>query len=267
MARRGSPSSLASAPAILYGRRHLLGETMSDQTIIGAQGDSGLRILSASAVRQAITACAELFHAQSGQGAVARFDTSGAILRRLGEGEACDVTASSLDSLQELAGRGLLGGAPVVMGVSRVALGVRRGETPPDISTLEAFVRTLRAAPVIVRGDPAGGGTAGNHLQKVLERLGLVEELAERTILRVGGYNVMKEVAEGRAPFGLTQSTEIVAVEGVEIGAWLPDEVQLTTQYAVALGRDAAPAARDFLAFLAQEPCRAAFDAAGFARP
>jgi len=240
---------------------------MADETIIGAQGGSGLRILSASAVRQAITRCAELFHAQAGQGAVARFDTSGAILRRLGEGEAPDVVASSLDSLEELAGRGLLGDAPVVVGVSRVALGVRRGETAPDISTLEAFVRTLRAAPVIVRGDPAGGGTAGNHLQKMLERLGLLEELADRTILRVGGYNVMKEVAEGRAPFGLTQSTEIVAVEGVAIGAWLPDEVQLTTQYAVALGRDAAPAARDFLAFLAQEPCRAAFDAAGFARP
>ena len=240
---------------------------MSDETIIGAHGGSPLRILSASAVRQAITRCAELFHAQTGQGAMARFDTSGAILRRLGEGEAPDVVASSLDSLGELSGRGLLGGAPVVVGVSRVALGVRRGETAPDISNLEAFVQTLRAAPVIVRGDPAGGGTAGNHLQKVLERLGLVEELAERTILRVGGYNVMKEVAEGRAPFGLTQSTEIVAVEGVAIGAWLPEDVQLTTHYAVAPGREATPAARDFLAFLGQEPCRAVFDAAGFARP
>ena len=240
---------------------------MSDETIIGAHGGSPLRILSASAVRQAITRCAELFHAQTGQGAMARFDTSGAILRRLGEGEAPDVVASSLDSLGELSGRGLLGGAPVVVGVSRVALGVRRGETAPDISNLEAFVQTLRAAPVIVRGDPAGGGTAGNHLQKVLERLGLVEELAERTILRVGGYNVMKEVAEGRAPFGLTQSTEIVAVEGVAIGAWLPKDVQLTTHYAVAPGREATPAARDFLAFLGQEPCRAVFDAAGFARP
>ena len=98
---------------------------MSDQTIIGAQGDSNLRILSASAVRQAITACAELFHAQSGQGAVARFDTSGAILRRLGEGETCDVTASSLDSLQELAGRGLLGGAP--------ALAQAQTDAPPPV--------------------------------------------------------------------------------------------------------------------------------------
>jgi len=240
---------------------------MADETIIGAQGGSSLRILSASAVRQAITRCAELFHAATGQGALARFDTSGAILRRIGEDEACDIVASSLDSLEELSAKGLLGGAPMVVGVSRVALGVRRGEASPDISTLEAFVSALRAAPVIVRGDPAGGGTAGNHLQKMFERLGLIEELADRTVLRVGGYNVMKEVAEGRAPFGLTQSTEIVAVEGVEIAAWLPEEVQLTTRYAVALGADGAPAARDFLAFLAQEPCREVFDAAGFARP
>ena len=245
---------------------------MADEIIIGAQDDGNvnaarLRILSASAVRQAITRCAELFHAGSGHGAIARFDTSGAILRRLGEGDACDVTASSLESLQALEGRGLLGGAPVVVGVARVALGVRHGEPAPDISTLEAFVRTLRAAPVIVRGDPAGGGTAGNHLQMVLERLGLIEDLQDRTVLRVGGYNVMTEVAERRAPFGLTQSTEIVAVDGVEIGAWLPEEIQLTTSYAVALGRGASAAAKDFLAFLAQEPCRAVFDAAGFARP
>ena len=240
---------------------------MSDQTIIGAQGGETLRILSASAVRQAITKCAELFDARNGRGAVARFDTSGAILRRIGEGEACDVVASSLDSLEELNAKGLLGGAPVVVGAARVALGVRRGEAAPDISTVDALVAALRAAPVIVRGDPAGGGTAGNHLQKMFERLGLIEETAGRTVLRIGGYNVMKEVAEGRAPFGLTQSTEIVAVEGVEIAAWLPEEVQLTTRYAVALGKNAGPAARDFLAFMAQEPCRAVFDAAGFARP
>jgi len=244
---------------------------MADETIIAARDDANvngacLRILCASAVRQAITHCARLFHAGTGGGAQALFDTSGAIVRRLGAGERADVLASSLESLQELAGRGLVG-EPVVVGVSRVALGVRCGEAAPDIATLEAFVRTLRAAPVIVRGDPAGGGTAGNHLHKVLERLGLIAELADRTVLRVGGYNVMKEVAEGRAPFGLTQSTEIVAVEGVEIGAWLPEGVQLTTSYAVALGREAAPAARDFLAFLAQEPCRAVFDAAGFGRP
>jgi molybdate transport system substrate-binding protein len=240
---------------------------MSDQTIIGAQGGSGLRILSASAVRQAITGCAELYLSQTGQGAVARFDTSGAVLRRLGEGEACDVVASSLDSLEELGARGLLGAAPMAIGAARVALGVRRGDQAPDISTMEAFVRALRAAPVIARGDPAGGGTAGNHLQRVLEQLGLIDELADRTILRVGGYNVMKEVAEGRAPFGITQSTEIVAVEGVEIAAWLPEEIQVTTRYAVAPGREASPSARDFLAFLTQDPCRAIFDAAGFARP
>jgi molybdate transport system substrate-binding protein len=242
---------------------------MADEIVIGEAGATGLQILSASAVRQAITACATLFREQRGESARAQFDTSGAILKRLRAGEQPDIVASSRESLEELAAAGLLGGPPHVVGVSRIALGVRTGDPVPDISTTEALVRVLRAAPVIVRGDPAGGGTAGNHLQKVLERLGLVEELQARTVLRVGGYNVMKEVAEGRAPFGLTQSTEIVAVPGVEIGAWLPDDIQLTTHYAVARG----PAtglmgkAEAFLDFLRQDECRALFDKAGFARP
>ena len=148
-----------------------MGDEMADENIIGdASEHARLHILSASAVRQAITGCAQLFSQMPmGRGAIARFDTSGAILRRLREGETCDVVASSLDSLEELSGRGLLGSAPVVVGVSRVALGVRRGEAPPDISTIDAFIGALRHADVIVRGDPAGGGTAGNHLQTVLK--------------------------------------------------------------------------------------------------
>ena len=242
---------------------------MSEEIVIGDADAPALLILSASAVRQAITACATLFREQQGASARARFDTSGGIIKRLAAGEGPDIVASSLDSLDELVARGLLAGPPRVVGISRIALGVRSGDSVPDIATTEALVRALRAAPVIVRGDPAGGGTAGNHLQKVFERLGLIDELQARTVLRVGGFNVMKEVAEGRAPFGLTQSTEIVAVPGVEIGAWLPDDVQLTTYYAVAWGPGSghAETAQAFLDFLEQAECRALFDKAGFARP
>ena len=242
---------------------------MSDALNIGDNDRQAFEILSASAVRQAITACASIFTEQHAVGARARFDTSGGVVKRMLAGERPDIVASSLESLEDIASQGLLGGPPRVVGISRIALGMRRGEQTPDISTTDAFIRVLRAAPVIVRGDPAGGGTAGNHLQKVLERLGLVEELRARTVLRVGGYNVMKEVAEGRAPFGLTQSTEIVAVPGVEIVAWLPEELQLTTRYAVAAGPGISEnrKAQEFLEFLSRETSRMEFDRAGFARP
>jgi len=239
---------------------------MSDELVFGSGAD--LSMLSASAVREALTDCANLFHRATGHGSTLRFDTSGGIHKRVAAGEKSDIFASALEPLRELAARGLIG-QPVAVGVSRIALGVRKGETPPDISTVEKFTRVLLDAPAFARGDPAGGGTAGNHLHDVLVKLGLLEAVKDKSILRVGGYKVMAEVAAGRAAFGLTQGTEIAAVEGVEIGAWLPADIQLVTTYGVAPGiapRDPAIAA-DFIRFISRGEGAGAFARAGFAAP
>ncbi len=239
---------------------------MSDEIAVGT--GPGLAMLSASAVREALCDCARLFFAATGNPSILRFDTSGGILKRVGAGEQQDIFASALEPLLDLHKRGLIG-APVAVGVSRIALGVRRGDRVPDISTVEKFKRVLVDAPAFARGDPAGGGTAGNHLHDVLVRLGLLDAVKDKSILRVGGYKVMAEVAAGRAPFGLTQGTEIAAVEGVEIGAWLPDDIQLVTTYGVAPGRaprDAALAAA-FIHFISKGEGASAFARAGFAAP
>lgn len=239
---------------------------MSDEILIGETGGPILTLLSASAVRQALTSCAEAFHAEGGSSVRMLFDTSGGILKRIDAGETTDLVASSLDALSELHGRGSLPAAAFPVGSARIALGIRAGEVAPDISTVGKFRAAMLAATRISRGDPAGGGTAGNYLASLFERLDLLTATADRTVLRVGGYKVMQEVAEHRADFGLTQSTEIAAVAGVEIGAWLPPEIQLTTSYGV--GATAAGAisaqARAFLDFIGGAQGRAIFARAGF---
>ena len=101
----------------------------------------------------------------------------------------------------------------------------------------------------------------------MLDRLGLIEPTKDKTILRVGGYKVMQEVAEHRADFGLTQSTEIAAVAGVEIGGWLPADIQLTTAYALAPTTQglANGKAQAFLAFLRGPQGLEIFKRCGFA--
>lgn len=93
-----------------------------------------------------------------------------------------------------------------------------------------------------------------------------MDEVAAKSVLRVGGVNVMKAVAEGLADFGITQSTEIVPVKGVEIGGWVPDEVQLQTAYGVAMGAQASSPekARAFLTWLAKPDGARFFTDAGF---
>ena len=238
---------------------------MADTAIIGTDDSNAIRILSASAVRQAITGAAIGFHVRTGANLHLQFTTSGAVEKRVVAGEVFDVVAASIDALSALHGKSLLG-APSPVGCSRIALGVKDGVGAPDISTVDKFRAALLAAERIVRGDPDGGGTAGNHLHRVLERLGLLESTQAKTLLRVGGYNVMKEVAEDRADFGLTQSTEIVAVEGVGIAGWLPDALQLVTTYAVAQGRGAPLDARanDFYTSLSDGSCADVYARAGF---
>jgi molybdate transport system substrate-binding protein len=239
---------------------------MSEEVTIGA-GEPSLDVLCASAVRQALMQCAASFQAQGGGGVRLRFDTSGGILKRLRAGETPDIAGSSLDVVEDLRGQGVIASAPVGLGTSRIALGIRKGEAAPDISTLEKFKAAMLAAQMIARGDPAGGGTAGNYLRDMLQKIGLLEAVAAKSILRVGGYKVMAEVAEGRADFGLTQSTEIAAVPGVEIGAWLPDEIQLVTAYGIGATKQGLANAKAgaFLDFVAGATGRDICRAAGFA--
>lgn len=238
---------------------------MADEAIIG--NGMGLDILCASAVRSALTDCAESFHRASGIGVKLRFDTSGGIAKRAAAGDEADIYASSLDFIEAIAAGGLASGKTLTLGSSRIAMGVRANDTAPDISTLEKFAAALRAAKAYSRGDPAGGGTAGTYLHGVLDKLGLLETTGAQSILRVGGYKVMTEVAEGRADFGLTQSTEIAAVAGVKIGAWLPDEIQIVTLYALVSGRGIkkSQAAQKFITYVAGVEGQAAFKRAGFA--
>ena len=229
---------------------------------IGA-GDP-LVVLSAGSVRAALIEAAKAYNAATGCAFAMTFDTAGGVEKRAGE--APDIFASSMDSLNSLQAAGHLGGEPRAVGSARMALGVRAGERAPDISTVDAFKAAFRNAKVIARGDPAGGGTGAKHLIEVFTRLGMMDEVAAKSVTRVGGVNVMKAVAEGLADFGVTQSTEITPVKGVEIAAWLPDEIQAVTAYGLAIGAKARQPekARAFLAFLATPEGVRRFADAGF---
>lgn len=240
---------------------------MSEETIVGGQtGSATIRVLSASAQRAALIACAEQYCAGVSVSVHFSWATSGAVIQRVEAGEAYAMIAASREALEGLAVKGRVTAPIHVTGVSRIALGMRKGEAPPDISTPEKFRDALLAAKAFARSDPAGGGTAGNFLVTILDKVGVLDATKDRSILRVGGYNVMKEVAEGRADFGLTQSTEIVAVDGVEISAWLPPELQMETVYAIAPSASAkSETAQGFFNFVVGPDGKAIYRNAGFA--
>src|SRR5690349_24216495 len=107
------------------------------------------------------------------------------------------------------------------MTVARVGYGVavRAGSAKPDIASVEAFKRALLAAKSIVYTDPAVGGASGTHFEKVVERLGITNEIKLKSILNARAATVPSAeiVARGEAELGIQLISEIVHVPGADL--------------------------------------------------
>jgi molybdate transport system substrate-binding protein len=98
----------------------------------------------------------------------------------------------------------------------------------------------------------------------VIERLGVAKDVMAKARLNSGSYNA-EFVARGEAELAIQQISEILPVKGAELVGPLPDEVQLITVFAAAIGtRAEAPAAAEgLIAFLASSEAARVIAASG----
>ena len=122
----------------------------------------------------------------------------------------------------------------------------------PDIGSVDAFKRTLLAAKSVAYIDPKAGGSSGIYFDKLLDRLGIADQVRPKAKLKAGGY-VAELVASGEAEIAIHQISEIVPVKGVTLAGPLPAEIQNSTIYAGGIGAAAkdGAAAKALVAFLA----------------
>jgi molybdate transport system substrate-binding protein len=109
--------------------------------------------------------------------------------------------------------------------IARVGIGVaiRAGAPKPDISTPQAFKLALLNAKSI---SYTKGSSAGTYLAALMERLGIAEQMKEKTKLMGGGGQNPKAVAAGDVELGLSIISDIVRVPGAEVLGPLPGELQ-----------------------------------------
>jgi molybdate transport system substrate-binding protein len=150
--------------------------------------------------------------------------------------------------------------------IARVGIGVavRVGTSPrPDISTVDAFKRTLLDAKSISYTNDSGAGT---YIAAMLEKLGIAEELRSRTRLMGGGGQNPRAVASGEVEFGMSIISDILSVPGAEVLGPLPSELQSYTVVAVGIGTTAVDpnAARVFLKYLTTPTAAVLMNSKGF---
>ena len=196
-----------------------------------ASSGEELTVLSAVGLRQVMVALTPTFEQETGHTLALAFDSGAVIARRVEGGEAADVVVLPRAAIDGLVRAGTVAATSVVdVATSAVGVAVRTGEPKPDISSPQAFRRTLLAAKSIARPDPSMGGSSGLHIEHVLQRLGIAEQLRSRTILasRPDREHEMPGsfVASGRAEIALHQIQELMAVPGIEIVGPLPGDLR-----------------------------------------
>ena len=129
-----------------------------------------------------------------------------------------------------------------------IGVAVKSGATRPDISSVEAFEKTVLAAHSIAY---LKSGISGPHLQRLFERFGLAEQVQKKA-KRPETDTVGELVATGEAELGVTAIATLMATPGIDVIGPIPTEIQAYVCFAGAVSanaraRDGAKALLDFV--------------------
>ena len=192
-----------------------------------------MNVLSAGAAKGFLRTVA----AREGIDFTGEFGAVGAIRERLDGGAACDLIVLTEKMIAELAAAGLVDARSVVaLGGVRTGVALLTAATPVRVETAAALKLLLGNASRIYFPDPERA-TAGIHFMKVLTSLGLAESHRARFATFANGATALRAMAEAGDvhAVGVTQCSEILYTEGVQLIGPLPGELELVTVYSAAI--------------------------------
>lgn len=228
-----------------------------------------IKVLTAGAFKPVVTVLAPEFERQTGHRLTIENDTAGALVRRIGGGEAFDLVVLTPAGIEQLTTSGkVLAGSS--RRLARVAIGVavKRGSPAPDIGSVAAFQQALLDARAVAYIDPAAGGSSGIYLSQLFEKMGIASQIKPKAVLVPGGL-VAQRVVSGEADLAIHQISKILAVPGATLVGPIPAEIQNYTVYVggVATAARDIPAAQAFLALLGSAGAQAVLKDKGMETP
>jgi molybdate transport system substrate-binding protein len=205
---------------------------------------TALKILSGGAAQGLVASLAQEFKALTGLDIEGEFGAVGAMADKLRKGTAADIVVLTAAMIADLARENLVVGASISdIGLVETAIAVRTGDPQVTVNDAAALRGAFLAADAIFVPDTKAS-TAGIHVAKVLQRLGIADDVAARLQIYPNGATAMRHLAETGAtrPIGCTQSTEIISTRGVVLSGSLPQGCELSTMYTAAVTARAAAA-------------------------
>ena len=198
---------------------------------------TGLNILSGGAAQGLVGSLAPAFKAKTGLDIEGEFGAVGVMADKLRTGHPTDIVILTEALVETLAAEKLvLPSSKRNVGTVETALAVRTDHPTVSAPDGDSLRKTLLAADAIYVPDTRAS-TAGIHVAKVLELLGIAEAVESRLKIYPNGAAAMRHLADSPAvrPIGCTQSTEIISTPGVMLSGALPPGSELATVYTAAI--------------------------------
>jgi molybdate transport system substrate-binding protein len=225
-----------------------------------------LKVYSTIGVQGAVEQLIPQFEQTSGYRLVVTWATAPMLVKRIQGGETADVMILNLAGIDTMSQEGRIApGSAVTLASSGVAIAVKAGAPKPDISTAEALKKTLRDARSISYTDPAAGGASGIYFAKLLERMGIADEInAKNKFPPPGGFSG-NFLLTGEAELAVQQKPELMHVAGTEIVGPLPGDLNFVTVFAAGVWVDSkdSDAAHALVQFLHSPEAATVFRARG----
>jgi len=205
---------------------------------------SSLNILSGGAAQGLVASLAPDFKALTGFDIAGEFGAVGAMADKLRKGTPTDIVILTAKIIADLAGENVVVAASIAdVGMVETAIAVRAGDPLVAVKDAATLREAFLAADAIFVPDTKVS-TAGIHVAKILQQLGIADAVEARLKIYPNGATAMRDLAASEAarPIGCTQSTEIISTPGVVLSGPLPPGCDLATMYTAAVTARAASA-------------------------
>jgi molybdate transport system substrate-binding protein len=234
------------------------------QASAAAPQTATIRVLSSVGIKAVIDDLAPKFEQATKHKVTLVFDLAGTLKTKIEGGEPFDVAILTAPLIDELIAKGKVTAASRNV-VARVGLGlmIRAGAPKPDVSSAEAFRKTLLGAKSITY---VPTGASGLAFVATIEKMGIADAIKAKAKLAANGDEVNANVLSGASDIAVLPVSEILPVKGAELGGVFPPAVQSFVVMTAGLPANPKSAASEFVTYLLSAPNTAVVRAKGMER-
>ena len=195
-----------------------------------------IKVLSGNGAKAAVRELCTQFERATGNKINLHFEVNADIQKKIEAGEAFDVAVLNPPVIEALSKETkIVAGSRADIGRAGLGVAVRQGAPKPDISSVDAFRRTLLAAKAVAY---PGKGASGLYFVSLLDRMGIKVEMQGK-LKPMEAEDTVEVVARGDADLVVVVATRIVDVGGVDMVGPIPEELQTKIGFAAGLSTSA----------------------------